>query len=214
MLLFLISILLTKKVNVMKLGFSFILGKFITYILLGTIFYKLLMDLNINWINTVTKWILLAIFFTLFLYNLLDYFAAKNENYNKIRLQLPAILRKYNHSFIKKVDKIQNIYSLMAFCVVLGALISIGEFLCTGQIYLATIVYFLKSTSTFNLISIIYFVLYGVAFVIPLVIITIVIHKSKEFFSMSEAIRGKMHHIKFINMILFLLFFITVFIWF
>ena len=214
MLLFLISMLLTKKMNILKLGFAFIFGKFITYILLGTLFYNLLTGLNINWINSFAKWTLSAILILLFLFNLSDYFAAKNEKYSKIRLQLPTILRKANHFLIKKVNKIQNINLLIVFCVVLGVLISVGEFLCTGQIYLATIIYVIKNTNAINITSILYFTLYGVAFIIPLIIITVVIHKSKEYFSLSEIIRGKMHLIKLVNMVVFLVFFVIVLAWF
>lgn len=210
MILFLFSLLLSRKVNVLKLGFAFIIGKFITYVLLGTVFYGLLSTLNIDWLNTVVKVILIVLFLVLSLMNFLDFFAAKNENYGKVRMQLPAGLRKMNHNIIKKITDVKNQKLLLLLCFLLGVLISVGEFLCTGQIYLATILYVLQNSAVFDVRSLTYFVLYSFMFVVPLIVITVVIHKTKEFFSLSEFVREKMHLIKLLNAILFLLFVVLV----
>ncbi len=210
MILFLFSLLLTKKSNVLKLGLSFIAGKFISYLLLGTAFYSLLTKFNFDMVNSVIKIVLIVLFAGLSLMNFLDFLAAKSERYGKIKMQLPAGLRRFNHNMIKKMTDVKNEGKLLLLCFVLGLLISAGEFLCTGQIYLATILYVLQNSDGFNMMSLLYFVLYCLAFILPLIVITIIIHKSKSFFSLSEAVREKMHIIKLVNALLFLAFLLLV----
>lgn len=210
MILFLLSLLVTKKNNVLKLGLAFIGGKFIAYLLLGTAFYSLLSSFDFTLVNTIVKVVLVVIFGGLSIMNLLDFFAAKGEQYGKIKTQLPAGLRRFNHNMIKKFTDVKNQRMLVLVCFLLGGLISAGEFLCTGQIYLATILYVLQNSAGLNMVSLMYFVLYCLAFITPLVVITVIIHKTKSFFDISEAIREKMHLIKLVNAIFFAIFVIVV----
>ncbi|NLM11413.1 MAG: hypothetical protein GX213_11675 [Clostridiaceae bacterium] len=138
--------------------------------------------------------------------NIRDYFAAKNEEYNKILLQLPERLRKFDHNLIKTVSGIKNYKVFVPVCFILGVLIAAGEFLCTGQIYLATIVLMLQRSPYPDFNVAISFVLYGIAFVLPLLIITIILSKGKAAFEVSEAVREKMPLIKMINALFFLIF--------
>lgn len=210
MILFLFSLLLTKKNNVLKLGLSFIAGKFITYLLLGTAFYSLLTKFNFDIMNSIVKVLLIIIFGGLAVMNFLDFLAAKSEKYGNIRMQLPTGLRKFNHKLIKRLTDVKNEGWLLLICFGLGVLISAGEFLCTGQIYLATILYVLQNSTGLNMTSLVYFILYCLAFITPLIVFTVIVHRSKGFFSLSEAVRGKMHIIKLVNALLFLTFLILV----
>lgn len=206
MLLFFLSMLLMKSVNVLKAGFSFIAGKFITYLVLGILLYNVLASLNLAWIQIAIKITLLIIIMVLIALNIQDFFAARNEKYDKIRLQLPASLRKFNHKWIKKITGIENMRLLLLVSFGLGVVISVGEFLCTGQIYLASIMYMLQSSMVINIQALILFLVYAIAFVLPLIILTFIIHKGREIFDVSEFIRGKMHIIKLVNTIIFVLF--------
>lgn len=214
MLLFFLSLVVAKGTNILKMGFAFCFGKFLSYLLLGTLLFNVFLKFQVLWFSTIVKTIILVGVFVIVLMNIQDYFAAKHERYDRIRLQLPAWLRKYNHKWIKNLSSIQNTRWLFVLSFALGMTISVGEFLCTGQIYLATIVYFLRSSSTFNLQALLYFILYDLAFIIPLLLVTYVIYKGKEIFDVSEAIRRRMPFIKLINAILFLVFGIVVLIWF
>lgn len=62
--------------------------------------------------------------------------AAKHENYGKIKLQLPTALKKINHGWIKRISGLENAWLLLLVSFALGVFISVGEFLCTGQIFL------------------------------------------------------------------------------
>lgn len=210
MILFLFSLLLAKDVNVLKLGFAFILGKFITYVLLGSVFYNLLLTFNIDWLNSIIKVILIVLFLGLSIMNFLDFIAAKSENYGKIKMQLPTKLRKVNHKIIEKITSVKNQKKLLLMCFVIGIVISVGEFLCTGQIYLATIVYVLQNSEVFNMRSFMYLVLYSFMFTLPLIAITFAVHKSKSYFNLTELVRGKLHLIKLMNALFFLVFVVLV----
>jgi cytochrome c biogenesis protein CcdA len=209
MLLFFLSMIAVKNVSTLKLGIAFISGKFISYFLIGILLFNILSQINGSWFSTVqsiTKTVLLLICVILIVLNIKDYVDAKNEKYGKIKLQLPVALRKLNHSWIKKIFLVEDCRLLVLVSFGLGLLISAGEFLCTGQIYLATIIYVLQTSASLNVQAIILFIIYGIALIIPLLMLTILIHKGKEIFDMSELLREKIHVIKLINAIIFIIF--------
>ena len=217
MLLLFLSMLIISNKNVLKLGAAFIAGKFVTYFALGTLLYSLFSKISGDWfykIQGVMRIVLLIILAFLIIMNIRDYFAVKNEEYGKIKMQLPIALRRFNHKWIKKISEQKNTKLLFIVSFGLGMLISVGEFLCTGQIYLATIVYVIQTSTVFDLNAAIYFFLYGIALIIPLVLLTFIIHKGKEVLDISEIIRGKLHIIKLVNATMFLLFAIIVLILF
>jgi glutaredoxin len=214
MLLFFLSLLVAQNKNILKMGLSFCLAKFITYFILGTLLFNIFAKLQITWFSIIIKVIMLIVIFIIITMNILDYLTAKHEKYDKIRLQLPVRLRKYNHEWIKKLSSIENTRLLVIVSFVLGVIISIGEFLCTGQIYLATIIYVLKSSPTLDLQALFYFLLYGLAFITPLILVTYLIHKGKEIFDVSDVLREKMPVIKLVNAALFFIFGIVILIWF
>ncbi len=213
MLLFFLSMLMLKKVNLLKTCFSFILGKLVAYFLLGTLFFNIFLYIDQSFFSTfnlVIKTIIIIIVSVIIVINISDFIFAKNEKYDKIRLQLPAGLRKLNHEWIKRFTNVQNLrfLPLISFC--LGIIISAGEFLCTGQVYLATIIYVMKNSASFNIQAALYFILYVFALVLPLVIILLVIYKGHELFDVSEFIRSKYHLIKLFNIIVFTVFLLII----
>ncbi len=214
MLLFFISLIMVKKVNIMKIGIAFSAGKFLAYLLLGTIFFEFLSKLNIGWLHTVIKIVMIIVIVILVTFNLQDFFAAKKEKYNKIRVQLPTAFRKFNHRLIRKLTNIADLKLILIVSFLLGIMISLGEFLCTGQIYLTTIVTILQTNDSLNFQAFLYLVLYDLAFIIPLLILSFGIYKGKEVFDVSEVIREKLHIIKLINVAIFFVFGLLVIIYF
>lgn len=214
MMLFFLSLLVAKGTNILKMGFSFCLGKFLAYLLLGTLLFNVFLKFQVPWFSASVKGIILVAVFVIIMMNVRDYLAAKHEKYDKIRLQLPARLRRYNHEWIKKLSSIENVRLLLVMNFVLGMIISVGEFLCTGQIYLATIIYVLRNSPAFNLKALLYFVLYDLAFITPLLLVTYLIHKGKEVFDVSDVVRARMPIIKLINAMLFFIFGLIILIWF
>lgn len=214
MLLFYLSLIMVRKVNIMKIGLAFCTGKFFAYLLLGTVFFSLLSKLNFGWFQVGIKIIVLAVVVALIVLNLLDYFSAKSEKYNKIRVQLPTKFRKFNHRIIKKISGIANIKLIIVISFALGMLISLGEFLCSGQIYLTTIVTILQADRSLSFQAFSYLLIYDFAFIVPLLILTFVIYKGKGVFEVSETIREKLHWIKLVNIAIFTIFVVIILLFF
>lgn len=205
MLLFFISALLSGKGRVRDLGLAYCTGKLITYFLLGTALYRVFSILVTGWYSVVLK-VFLGVFIVVFTFmNFLDYLAARNEKYDAIRVQLPALLRRKNHEWINKIKSLRNMSLLLFFSFILGVVISVGEFLCAGQIYLATILYLLQGNQQMNSQAMIYFIIYNISFIFPQVALVFFIDKGKELFEISEVLRSKLPLIKLINSIIFLL---------
>lgn len=204
MLLFFISLLIARNVSIIKMGLLYCAGKFITYFFLGTMLFKTLGSINTGWLDNAVKVVMLTAILVFVCLNAMDFIAAKTERYDKVKLQLPTGLRGFNHKWIKVVSGIDNPVTLVCIAFLLGIITSVGEFLCTGQIYLTTILYVLHSQRDLNPKALLYFLEYNTAFITPLLIITFIIHKGREVFDISEFIRRNMHYIKLINIFVFI----------
>lgn len=208
MLLFLLS-LMSIGCNWIRLGFTYIVGKVATYFILGTVCYALLSQLDgvlFGTIQGIVNVFIVVVMLILAGVNLLDYIAAKQEKYEKIRLQLPTGLRKFNHKMIRLfVEKSEGKYGLIGI-LGLSIVVSAGEFLCTGQIYLATIIYLLRRDVGYTLITFVAFLGYVIAMVIPLIFIILLVYRGCKVLRMSEFVRKHMTQIKLINAITFILF--------
>lgn len=156
------------------------------------------------------KFISLTFFAVMIILNLNDLIAAKYENYQNIKLQLPQVLRKVNHNWIKKLVSHEKFGILLIGGTILGLIISAGEFLCTGQIYLAVIIQASHSASSFTGKAILFLILYSIAFITPVVVIILLVHKGKTVFNLSEKFRKNMVWIKLSNAMLFFIFFMLV----
>lgn len=208
MLLFLLS-LMSVGCNWLRLGVTYIVGKVGTYFILGTVCYALLSQLEgvlFGTIQGLVNGLIVVVMLILAGANLLDYVAAKQEKYEKIKLQLPTGLRRLNHKMIRLfVEKSGGKYGLLGI-MGLSIVVSAGEFLCTGQIYLATIIYLLRRDVGYSFITFIAFLGYVIAMVLPLILIVLLVHRGCKVLRMSEFVRKHMTQIKLINAITFILF--------
>jgi cytochrome c biogenesis protein CcdA len=205
MLLFFLSLVLARRASVLKMGLSFGAGKFAAYLLLGTVLYRFLSQLHGTWFALLTKSFLLIFVLVVAGLSIKDFFAARREKYNSIVNQLPVGLRKWNHQWIKKFASGGDIKLLVLMSALLGVIISAGEFLCTGQIYIATIAYIIQGGSSLTLRAFIYLLVYDIAFVLPLIFLTVLIDRGKSVFDMTEFLRRRLPAIKLVTGIAFLI---------
>lgn len=205
MLLFFITLIINRKSNLIKICIGFCTGKFIAFLLMGTVCFSLLKSIDYLPVQKSINIFFILLLLCLALLNLKDYFKARNEDYGKIIMQLPKNLRRFNHNFMKNsVEKFNDYRILILISLGVGAILALGEFLCTGQIYLSTIVTIIQRNPVLNLNAFLYLVLYSIAYIIPLIILTIVISKGKAVFEVSETIRIHLGKIKLINAITFI----------
>jgi len=206
MMLFFLSLLATRPSGVLKPGLFFAGGKFLGFCLLGFLFQGLFSRMEIPWFQSVSRIIIIVLASFMVLMNLNDFLAAKKESYQSIRLQLPVKLRGLNHRWLKKAAALEGTPMFLLSCLLLGLVVSVGDFLCTGQIYLATILYVMKSSPETGSLAIPTFLAYGIAFITPLLILTFLVHRGRAVFDVSEWVRSHMAAIKLVNALFFVLF--------
>lgn len=208
MLLMLLAAIAMSGRSVIKTGCAYLAGKFTAYFAMGMGLYKLFMaigqDIFLS-ISNVLTWIFAAVFFILAILYLIDFVNVKRKQYGKIRMQLPTALRKWNHERIEKASKINAKWMIPA-AVVLGIMISAGEFFCTGQVYLAAILYMMKMQQEMKLQTNAAFIVYVTAMCIPSFLIVLVIEKTKNVISMSNKTFEWLPAIKLVTAIIFFMF--------
>lgn len=208
MLLMLLAAIAMSGRSVIKTGCAYLAGKFAAYCAMGMGLYKLFMaigqDIFFN-ISNVLTWIFAAVFFILAILYLVDFVNVKRKQYGKIRMQLPTALRKWNHERIEKASKINAKWMIPA-AVVLGIVISAGEFFCTGQVYLAAILYMMKMQQEMKLQTNAAFIVYVTAMCIPSFLIVLVIEKTKNVIRMSNKTLEWLPAIKLVTAIVFFIF--------
>lgn len=208
MLLMLLAAIAMSGRSVIKTGCAYLAGKFAAYCAMGMGLYKLFMaigqDIFLS-ISNVFTWIFAAVFFILAILYLIDFVNVKRKQYGKIRMQLPTALRKWNHERIEKASKINAKWMIPA-AVVLGIVISAGEFFCTGQVYLAAILYMMKMQQEMKLQTNVAFIIYVTAMCLPSFLIVLVIEKTKNVIHMSNKTLEWLPAIKLVTAIVFFIF--------
>ena len=208
MLLMLLAAIAMSGRSVIKTGCAYLAGKFAAYCAMGMGLYKLFMAIGQDIffsISNVLTWIFAAVFFILAILYLVDFVNVKRKQYGKIRMQLPTALRKWNHERIEKASKINAKWMIPA-AVVLGIVISAGEFFCTGQVYLAAILYMMKMQQEMKLQTNAAFIVYVTAMCIPSFLIVLVIEKTKNVIHMSNKTLEWLPTIKLVTAIVFFIF--------
>jgi hypothetical protein len=182
---------------------TYIFSRFITYFIIGLVLYNSLQLLGsdiFNYAANIAKWLAVALAVGLCIMNVVDFFNARSEKYGKIRVQLPTKLRELNSRLIEKTVNSGSRF-LIPLIFLLGVLVSVGEFLCTGQIYVMTMfnVAMAGEISAFQAS-----LTYVIAMIIPMTILLLICVRGKRVLFMSEFARKKLPVVKLANALLFL----------
>ncbi|MDF2879587.1 MAG: cytochrome c biosis protein transrane region [Clostridiaceae bacterium] len=205
MLLFFISFLMMSDRNgkeILLTGTSYILGVFIAYFGIGLGIFRfanLFQSAKSIMIGIYSSTIIMSII--LMILNYKDYTNIKSGHFEKVKTQLPKRVKHTIHNYIRNNSLRKFIY-VTAF--VNGFIISFLEFFCTGQIYLPTISYVLSAKNSVAT-GITYLFLYNVAFITPLIAICIALYKGKEVMDISQKLVDKLHIIKILGAVFFLI---------
>ncbi|MDR0590213.1 MAG: sulfite exporter TauE/SafE family protein [Spirochaetaceae bacterium] len=216
MLLLLLSLLGAKSGRILPLGLTYVASRMITYLALGLSLFSLGQILNQETfaaISGIIRAVVIVLSVLLCVLNLADFLNARRENYGAIKVQLPRALRRFNHKLINRVMEWDPRF-LMPGIFLLGAAVSAGEFLCTGQIYLATILYLLRADSGGHPLALIALLCYTLAASLPPSLLVLFCYKGKQALALSEFARKKMPLIKIANAALFALFALLAFLFF
>jgi len=170
-LIFFISYLSSTKRNekqILLIGISFVLGVFITYLLLGVGILRGIETANETaFISMIIYPIAGVVAFIFGTYSVYDYTKIKKGKTREMVLKLPKRIKEIIHWIIHKQA---NIKYFTVFAFFTGALISTFEFVCTGQVYLPTIIY-IMGIPDYKMQAFGYLVLYNIMFIVPLILI-------------------------------------------
>ena len=202
MLLMLLSLIISEKRSVWKSGVLYLTGKYVTYFAIGLVIYTTASQISQHMLDRVGRVVdvVLAILFGIagVLY-LTDAIRVFRQDYGKIRTQLPVGMRRMNHKMIKYfAGKSGMLWPVLI--LVLGAAISLGEFFCTGQIYMAAITYLLKDQASGVWLA---FLVYVTAMSVPALCMIILIQRTRNTEHVSDFMLRHLGAIKLFNAALF-----------
>lgn len=148
----------------------FTAGVFLTYLLLGAgIFWTIKAFAVSRGISQGLTYVMVGLAFVLAGWSLFDAVRiARTGRVPRASLGMPTSVKQRVHQVIRTGVKMRNL-ALGAFSV--GILVSLLESVCTGQVYLPTIVLILR-TSPRRWTAATYLVLYNLMFIVPLVVLT------------------------------------------
>ncbi len=163
-----------KKREIIYVGTFYCLAVFSTYFLIGLGFFNLLYSLEQIYLAIKLFYYFVALFcFLMGIAALSDYFRFKKTGQaGEAILQLPKFLKKRINIVIgsRMRERKGGTGSLCFSSFVVGFLVSLLEAVCTGQVYLPTIVFILKNTDL-KLKAATYLIFYNFMFILPLIVI-------------------------------------------
>lgn len=171
---FLISFLATqkrKRTEILTIGLAFTATVFFTYLSMGVGAFKALTFLQrYSWISLVIRWGAAAMAAGVGIWSFRDAFVYhKTGSAQDIKLQLPKTVKLRIHKIISG-----NLSgrSLVLGAVVTGFLVTLLEAVCTGQVYLPTIILMTRQEGM-RLTGWLYLVFYNLLFILPLLIVMV-----------------------------------------
>lgn len=173
--------------EILVVGTSYCVAVFVAYVLIGLGLFQFLYAMRgFYWVIKAFYWItsgLCFIFFALSLYDFLVY--QKTKKSDKMLLQLSqgnkVRIHKIMGFFLR--DKKDNLWRLTAAALAVGFLVSLIEAVCTGQVYLPTVVLIMQDEAL-RLKATAYLLLYNLMFIMPLMavfILALIGCESKKF---------------------------------
>ncbi len=194
---FLISFLATgkrKKGEILVIGLAFTFAVFITYLLLGLGAFKALTLLKqYYFISEIVKWVAVTAAGVIAILSFYDAMSYKiTGKTDAIKLQLPKTLKKRIRTTISGNLKSG---SLIGGAIIAGFLVTLLEAVCTGQVYLPTIVLMTKEQE-FKLLGWLYLVYYNILFVLPLLIVMVLAYYGLKWEKLAKMTQNNLTSIK------------------
>ena len=216
LLMFISMIGFTKNLRVMfTVSISYIGAIFVTYFFIGI---GILSLLNISRNAFVNFSIGLYIFFALlcavlFILTFYDYLVTRNQDYEKIKNQLPKYIQSLNKRVMQRFTAVihqeESSFKQTILIVIvpffIGIIVGLTEAACTGQIYFVLLAS-LEQNLAAGIISIReigYLLVFNIMFIMPLIIIAAIAVTSRSVVGVANFIREHLSTIKLITAIFF-----------
>lgn len=173
----------------------FLLCKLVTYFMIGLLLLNVLQAWNPVSLTFSLKFVLSVLAGFLIVLNLQDAWRAARGDYGMVRNQLPSGSRQRLQALIKRMTSSPRLLLAM---VILGVLVSLGEFLCAGQLYLATLLAAINNGAR-SAQQLLMLAVYCLAFITPSALLTLVILRLQHTLQASDFIRRRMPLIKLLT---------------
>jgi len=186
--------------QILEVGMAFVLGIFLTYFTLGFGLLNLLGRLTaIETAARALNWFLAAAVLLILVLSLRDGVLCLQGRLKDTALQLPKPLKKLANAAIRKGVRHRR-FVLAA--LVTGAVISVLELACTGQVYAPTIAFVLQSGQQ-RAAAVGYLLLYNIAFILPLLAVMLLAYHGLTSERLQLFFKNNVAFVKFANAALF-----------
>jgi cytochrome c biogenesis protein CcdA len=153
--------------EVLAIGAFFSAGVFFAYLGAGFgLFAALRAAEAVAVVSSVIRWALFAVLAVFAALSVYDYSRIRAGKPSEMLLQLPDALKLRIHASIRDRRR-SSALALSSF--VLGVLVSIFEFACTGQVYLPTLAYLARAKGRTD--ALLLLLLYNLCFIAPLLVV-------------------------------------------
>ncbi len=188
--------------EILTYGIIFTLGVFIAYIIAGVGLMAGLRQLSGFPMITKGIYLIIGMFaFVLGIISFYDYLQFRRGHIEKMKLQLPMVLKKKIHGIIRKQTRSSKAGFIATFT--LGFAIAATEVVCTGQVYLPTIGY-IMSIPALRVHAFLNLIFYNIMFIIPLVGIFIAAYLGVTSEKMALVTKKHTGTVKFLTAVLFM----------
>ncbi len=203
--------------KMLVVSFSYILSVLVTYFLIGM---GLLSIIGISRRAFSNMSVILYGFFAILTFVLAvvtfyDFLVTRNDDYAKVKNQLPAFIRRFNKKIMKNLtDVLENKHTtkksivwLIAIPTVIGIIVGVTEAVCTGQIYIAVLAS-IEANNTgagLSITRLIYLIVFNIMFVVPLIIIAIVAIRMRNTMVVANFMREHLSLTKILTAFFFLI---------
>jgi cytochrome c biogenesis protein CcdA len=149
------------------IGALFSFAVFLSYFLIGLgLFTALRAAAAVSLVSVLLRWILVGVLFVFAGLSVYDYRLIRAGRPTEMLLQLPSSFKKRIHASIRTRARVA---ALAGSSFVLGFLVSVFEFACTGQVYLPLLGYLARTHRGLDGIGLL--ALYNLAFILPLLLV-------------------------------------------
>ncbi|MGO9310474.1 MAG: hypothetical protein ACLQDL_15815 [Spirochaetia bacterium] len=153
--------------EVLVIGSLFSLAVFLSYFLIGLgLFAALRAATAVSLVSVLLRWALVAVLFVFAGLSVYDYTLIRAGRASDMLLQLPSSFKKRIHASIRTRVRIA---ALAGSSLVLGFLVSLFEFACTGQVYLPLLGYLARMHRQIDALGLL--LLYNFCFILPLLVV-------------------------------------------
>ncbi len=208
---FLVSFLASRKKSrrdIVVIGICYTASVFLTYLLLGFGAFSIITELEqYRGISKVVRFLAVLCAFIFGVISFIDAFRYKKTgDARDITLQLPKAVKLSIH---KVISGNLSGKQLISGAIVTGFLVTLLEAVCTGQVYLPTII-LMTSQPGLKIMGWLYLIFYNVLFILPLIIVTILAYFGLKWDRLAKVTQKHMTLLKillgtlFISLALFL----------